>query len=173
MTDILVDPLMHPSYILRRYAWAVLNANDPTTWTTAKYGGKMPVVPLIDEPDLAQYSGPRIVYEYTTGTTGSTYYRNRASMTFAVRDSDYERLTKTLNILQVTFERMDETARDLNDFAASIPGEAYDGIGFGYVSVGFQDGGTPGENEGGPSTGIISINFDYFVDYAVNTRPSL
>lgn len=166
----MTNPLYHPTYALRLYAWAVLKLNDPTesTWVESKYGDLIPIVPLAEEADLSEFDGPKIVYEYTIANNGPAYYKNRGTMSFAVMDDNFRRLTKTMTTLQAAFERHDETARDINAFIAASP---LSGIGFGSVSLGFVDGGTPEEHEGGRQVGIISITFDYFVDYDVNTTP--
>lgn len=165
----MTSPLYHPTYVLRQYAWAVLKLNDPTTWTEANYGNLIPIVPLAEEADLTEFDGPKIVYEYTIPNTGPSYYRNRGTMSFAVMDDNFRRLTKTMTTLQAAFERHDETARDVNAFIAASPLE---GIGFGSINLGFVDGGTPEENEGGRQVGVISVSFDYFVDYEVDTTPT-
>lgn len=173
MTSITVAPV----YVLIDYAFAVLNANDPNTWDTAKYGGLMPIVPLNEEPELTEFPGPRVIYEYSISDTGTTPFRGRGSVTFAVRDHNYRRLTRAMNILGESFGRLDETARDVNDWADRLAGRVdspvdFD-ISFGYIRQSFAESGTPAEEEEGPMVGVVSISFDYFAEYVINTRPDV
>jgi hypothetical protein len=161
------SPELSPIYGLRFYMWQVLKANMPTIWDEDKYGGLVPVVPLAEEPDLAEFSGPKIVYEYTILPTPNTPYRGFGSMSFAVSDTNFRRLTHTLNVIEKAFNRFDESARDINGYLATTP--LVGQLAFGYTEVSFVDGGTPASNEGGNQIGVINIRFDFFVDYAVVT----
>jgi hypothetical protein len=165
------NPEVSPVYALRFYAWAVLKRNAPETWTEANYGGMVPIVPLAEEADLSEFSGPKIVYEYTLLDTMDANYRGRGSMTFAVMDTNFRRLTKSLNILETAFGRLDESAHDINKYMESTPLNTQ--VGFGYTQVAFVDGGTPESAEGGNQIGVINIRFDYFVDYEVVTDVTL
>lgn len=172
MSDIGTE--VNAAYLLVDYAWGVLKANYPTVWDESKYGGLIPIVPLSEEPELDEYDGPHIVYGYAEDPTGSLHARSGGSITFAVYDQNFRRLGKTMNILKAAFERQDETARDVNNFTSVYnPGGAatppYLGIRFGYISVAFVEGGTPEETEGGRQSAIISITYEYYVDYDVIT----
>jgi hypothetical protein len=173
MTSITVAPV----YVLIDYAFAVLNANDPNTWNRANYDGLLPIVPLNEEPELTEFDGPRVIYEYSLNDTGTTPFRGRGSVTFAVRDNNYRRLTRAMNIMGESFGRLDETAADINDWADRLKDRPVDpvdfDISFGYVRQAFAESGTPAEEEEGPMVGIVSIAFDYFVEYDINTRPSV
>ena len=159
-----VNTEISPAYFIRAYAWAVLKANMGDVWDEAKYGGMTPIVPVSEEPELEAYSGPHIVYGYALDATGALYARNSGSVTFAVYDDNFRRLTKTMNILQAAFERQDETARDINNFTTS-KGSAWIGLRFGTVDVGFIEGGTPEETEGGRQSALINVRFEYYVEY--------
>lgn len=165
------NPEVSPVYALRFYAWQVLRTNMPEIWHESKYGGLVPIVPLAEEPDLAEFSGPKIVYEYTLLDTGSVPYRGRGSMTMAIMDTNFRRLTHTLNVLEAAFRRLDASAEDINQYINETPLAGQ--IGFGYTQVGFVDGGTPEATEGGNQIGVINIRYDYFVDYQVVTDVTL
>lgn len=163
-----MDTVVSPAYLLRSYAWEVLKANDPHTWDDANYGGLIPIVPVAEEPELSQYDGPHIVYGYALDATGRLPQQNSGSMTFAIYDQDFRRLTTTLNILQAAFERCDESARDVNEYTSLIG--PFIGIRFGEVDIGFIEGGTPETTEGGRQSALINIRFNCFVDYQVMTK---
>lgn len=163
-----MTPVVSPVYLLRSYAWAVLKANMPEVWNEELYGGLTPIVPLSEEPELEEFTGPHIVYGYALDTTGTLYARKTGSMTFAIYDTNFRRLTETMNVLQAAFERQDETARDVNKYTTA-QGAKYIGIRFGYIFVGFAEGGSPEETEGAEQSAIINVRFEYYVDYDVIT----
>lgn len=165
------NPEVSPVYALRFYAWQILKKNMADVWDESHYGGMVPIVPLAEEADLAEFSGPKIVYEYTILDTGSVPYRGRGSFTMAVMDTNFRRLTKTLNVLEAAFHRLDESAYDINKYIDETPLSGQ--VGFGYTQVAFVDGGTPETTEGGNQIGVINIRYDYFVDYQVVTDVTL
>lgn len=170
------NPAISPVYALRFYAWQVLKRNFGSTsggpWDEDNYGNLVPIVPLAEEPDLAEFSGPKIVYEYTILATGpDDPFRGRGSFSMAVMDTNFRRLTTTLNILESAFNRYDESARDINAYLETTPLAGQ--VGFGYTEVSFVDGGAPESSEGGNQTGVINIRFDFFVDYEIVTDVSV
>lgn len=171
----MMDATISPAYVIRSYVWEVLKRNDPGVWDESKYGGLTPIVPLAEEPELDEYTGPRIVYGYATSRINDLPARRTASMTFVVYDQNFRRLTKTLNILYAALDRDDETARDINRFSSEyvVNGHfPYRGVSFGYVRMGYTEGGTPEDTEGGRQSALINITFEYYVDYNVITDVS-
>lgn len=164
----MTDAVLVPAFVLRSYLWAVLKANDPATWDEAKYGGKTPIVPLSEEPDIEAYSGPHIVYGFAHSPTGSLPANRGGSISFAVYDSNFRRLSKTMNIIENAFGRLDESARDINNYTSMKP--EFNGIRFGHTRISYMEGGTPETEEGGRQSSLISVSFDYFVDYDVITN---
>lgn len=170
----MTDPTVGPDVLLRQYVWALLHANDPTTWDTANYGGMTPIVPLSDEPEMEDFDGPHIVYGYTGDTTGARWFESGGTMTFAIYDDNFRRLGKTLNILQAALERADDSAKDVNNFlnkftldsGATFPFRG--AIRFGCIEIGFVEGGIPETTEGGRQSALFNIRFDYFHNYTVN-----
>lgn len=167
----MTDKVVAPVFALIDYAYAVLNANDPVTWDREKYGGLIPIVPLSEEPELSDYDGPRIVYDYSMTDTGTLYQRGRGTVSFAILDHNYRRLTRAMNILQESFGRLDESARDVNDWLERRKPVADFDVSFGFIRVPFAESGTPETEEGGRQVGVVGLAFDYFVEYDINTRP--
>lgn len=165
----MTDKTVAPVFALIDYAFAVLNKNDPNVWDRSKYGGLIPIVPLNEEPELTEFDGPRIIYDFTTTETGVTYYRGRGTVTFAIRDHNYRRLTRAMNILTESLGRFDESARDVNEYI-TMSGVPF-GLSFGHIRVPFSEAGTPESEEGGMMTAVVGIAFDYFTEYDINTRP--
>lgn len=163
-----MDKNINPAYLLRSYAWELLKRNDPDTWAEAEYGGMIPIVPLSEERDLQKHDGPHIVYGYSIDNGSGFSARKRGSIAFAVYDQNFRRLTKTMNILTTGFERQDESAQDVNWYTSTIA--QYRGLRFGTIGLGFVDGGTPEETEGGRQSALITVMFEFYVDYDVITR---
>lgn len=168
-----IDETLSPVYLLRSYTWALLKANDPDVWDEDKYGGMIPIVPLAEEPELDQFNGPHMVYGYAIGATGRLNAMTEGSLTYAIYDQNFRRLTKTLIILQSAFERQDESARDVTAYGSLVQPQTgvfpYRGIRFGSIDIGFVEGGSPEETEGGRQSALINIRFNCFVDYDVET----
>lgn len=167
----MTDKTVAPVFALIDYVWAVLAINDPTTWDKSKYGGLIPIVPLNEEPELAEFDGPRIIYDYSMTDPGTLYARSRGTATFAVRDFNYRRLTRTMNIIQEALGRLDDSARDVNDWIERNKVRAVFDISFGSIAVTFAESGTPEEEEGGMMVGVVGTSFDFFTEYNINTRP--
>jgi len=159
-----MDPKYTPAYLLRAYAWQVLKAN--LSWDEANYGGVIPIVPVSEEPELTQYDKPFIVYGYVDDpTVTDAYFRRRGSMTFVIYSTNFGEIATAMNVLNETFGREDDSARDVNAFTSTIP--QFRGIRFGNINVGFAEGAAPEETEGGRQSALLNIRYDYFVDYAV------
>lgn len=171
----MTDPTLGPDLLLRQYVWALLKANDPGVWDEDNYAGLIPIVPLSDEPELNDFTGPHIVYGYTGDTSGTRIYERSGTMTFAIYDENFRRLGKTINILDTAFSRADESARDVNHFLDRVTfdsGQTYpfrNTVRFGCIYIGFVEGGIPESTEGGRQSALFNIRFDYYVTYDVNT----
>ena len=162
-----------PTFALRSYIWAVLKAEEPQTWIESNYGGLVPIVPLNEEPELNEFPGPRIIYEYALQERGDMYYRGRGSMTFAIRDNNYRRLTRTMNIIDEALSRQDESAHDVNDYLDRMAASTVNdfNVSFGNIRLSFAESGTPETEEGGPQVGVVNVTFSYFTEFVINTRP--
>lgn len=166
-----MDPKYIAPYVLRSYTWELLKRN--TDLTDDDYDadgngdGLIPIVPLGEEPELAQFDKPYIVYGYAESPTGELYAKNNGNMVYVIYSSKFEELGKITNIIKTAFERGDESARDVNEFSSTIG--AFVGIRFGTIEVGFLEGGSPEEDEGGRMSAAINIRYEYYAEYEVQT----
>lgn len=162
-----------PVFVLIDYAYECL-ATEDNAWHRDNYDGLVPIVPLNEEPELTEFDGPRAIYEYTMSQRGRMYYRGQGNVTFAIRDHSFHRMARALNILDNALGREDESARDVNDFVDYLKETRsidFD-VSFGHFNLNFVESGTGEIEEDGPLTGVISVSFDYFVDYSgMKTRP--
>lgn len=163
----MVKPEVNPAFLIRSYVWQLLKRNDHDTWDESKYGGLIPIVPLAEEPDLGEYSGPRIVYGYSGDNSTAQYARKYGSMAFAVYDDNFRRLTKTLTILDAALGRFDDAAKDVNKYTSTKP--AFLGVRFGYIRASMLEGGQPETQEGGRQSAVYIVSYEYYADYDVIT----
>ena len=165
-----MKPEVDPSTVVRAYIWAVLKVNDPTTWDKSKYGGLEPIVPFGEESELAEFSGPNITYITThSPADGPCMY---GSTTMSVADTDARRLMKTINILRVALDREDDSATDINNFTTAYTvdsGFPFHGLRFGYLKMAYSEGPTAADTEGGRNYASFSVEYEYYVDYEVQT----
>lgn len=170
MTVNYLGPEVDPSTIIRAYVWAVLKANNPTDWDIDNYGGMVPIVPFGEDSQMAQFEGPNITYITThSPSNGPCMY---GSTTMSISDTDARRLMSTVNIIRVALDRDDESATDINNFTSNheIGSERpFVGIRFGYVSMAFSEGPSPAETEGGRNYASFSAEYEYYVNYQVQT----
>jgi hypothetical protein len=172
----MIDARYSPVYILRNYVWDVIQAN--TDLSTADYGGLIPIVPMMEEPELTQYSKPYIVYGYLLAGTNPLPAIKQGNMTFVVFSQSFGTLTQITNIIEHSLGRMDESAKDVNRYKSQIPAYAgHDKIRFGEIHTSVVEGGSP-ENEDGEGdrqTAIVSVAFTYFIDHDIITtvQPTL
>lgn len=152
-----------PVYILRKFAWEALKAN--TDMVESDYGGITPIVPLSEEPELQDTTKPYLVYGYATDSSRDLWAHKSGSMTFAIYDQNFRRLTRIVNVLEATFERLDDTANEINKFttrmAEADSNDAFIGIRFTTIRIGFVEGGTPEIEEGGRQSALFNIRYSY------------
>lgn len=163
-----MDPVISPYQLLIDYAWAILKANTPML--EIDYEGLVPIVPLTEEPEIIDAAGgkPYLVYGYSLDGTQPLPAQRRGAMTFVVYSSDFRDITRVVNVLNEGFGRSDESARDINRWTSTLP--HFVGLRFGTVQVAFAEGGAPEDEEGGNQSGIVSINFEYYIDYTIITN---
>lgn len=155
-----------PVYLLRSYIWGLLKAN--TDMKESDYGtpGLVPIVPVAEAPELEQFSKPYIVYGYANDPTSTNEnYRQRGSMSMAIYSTNFHQITNLLTILSTVFNEEDKAAKTVNEYTSTIP--QFVGLRFSTISVGFLEGPSPEETEGGRESGLINIRYEYYVDYQV------
>lgn len=166
-----MNPEIDPALIIRAYLWAVLKANEPAVWTESQYGGKVPIVPLGEEPELSQYGGPHIIYVHNHSPNDGA--RSYGGMTLVIADNNFRHMAKTLNIIKTTLDRSDETATDINNFSSSYTvsgGKPFLGVRFGWVRTTYTEGPEPAETEGGRDSATIDLDYEFYTDYNVITK---
>lgn len=148
-------------FLLRAYAWEVLKAN--TTLRETNYEGRVPIVPLAEEPDIKKYAKPYVVYAYSEQAPVALSARQIGNMAFVVNALSVSELARIVNVLARTFERADDSARDVNEFTSTIP--TFLGLRFGTIEIALVDVDEPEESEGGVMQGIVNVRYEYYTNY--------
>lgn len=164
------DEVLHPAYLIVDYAWAVLKENIPNVWDEDKYGGLVPIVPLSEEPELDDFSGPHIVYGFADDATSDPPGLESGSTSFAIYDDNFRRLTKTVNCLKEAFNREDQSASDVNNYTDRQGNGMYKGVSFRNIGIAFIEGGTPETSEGGRQSALVTIRYQYVTYFDVRTN---
>lgn len=165
----MVAPQRHPVYLLNNYVWALLKKN--TTMTEADYkdpdapGGRVPIIPSGQEPVFNAINKAYLVYGYSEDTTADVHVNRSGSLSYAIWSTSIGEVNTLLNIIKGAMERHDETARAVNKYTSNIP--TYLGIRFGDIYIGYHEGPSPEETEGGRHAGIITIRYQYCSDIDV------
>lgn len=161
----MVDTKLNAAYVLNSYVWQLLKYN--TSMTEADYGGKVPIVPANMEPEFTAYNKPFLVYGFSEDTSADLFALRAGSLSYAVWSTSVGEINTLLNVIRSALERRDDTAREVNNYTSRIP--TFAGIRFGSIHIGYLEGPSPEESEGGRQAGIITIRYDYFAEYAVKT----
>lgn len=163
---------INPAFLIVRYVERLLRVNGQFPLDDAAYEERYrdldPITPLSEEPELTEFNHPYLTYAYVMDNNNSMPEYGSGSISFVCYSTSFGKINDILNVLKTAFERLDESADDLNYFTTSNP--LYHGVRFGSTEVSYLEHGTPAETEGGRQSGIISINFNFFVDYDVTTR---
>lgn len=160
-----MDPKYIAPFLLNNYIWKVLKLN--TDMDEGDYGGLTPIVPLSEEPELTEFDKPYIVYGFAENPTSDLPAKKRGNMSFIIYCTNFRELSTITNVIATTFDRADESARDVNRYTSTIP--QFVGLRFGYIEVSFVEGGSPEETEGGRQSAAVNIRYEYYVDYDIVT----
>lgn len=164
MTQEGIDLRIHPGNLVRLFAWEVLEANG----LMKPLGGRLPIVPLSEEPELKDYSDPYIVYGYAVDASRDLYAHQSGVVSFVVYSNTVSEVNSITNLLNEVFKRGDETARAVNNFTTE---KGYIGIRFTTFYVGAIDNPEPRTQEGGRINAAVSISFSYIPTYEINLTP--
>lgn len=163
----MVDTKKHPTYLLNKYVWALLKNN--TSMTESDYGDRTPIVPSNMEPEFTEFNKPFLVYGYSEDTTPDLYAMRSGSLSYAVWSTSVGEVNNILNVIRAGMERRDESAREVTKWTEANGGNtAGSGIRFDDIYIGYLEGPTPEETEGGRQAGIITLRYQYTADYIVS-----
>lgn len=144
---------------IRKYLIDEIHKTDIVTGLTfpAKFNKKIPVVPIqqLPETNNTLKTKPFIVYDVMPmPNNGDTFWIKCEEATFYVYGPDYSLVLAIQDFLVDLFGRLDNTARNINDFSDS-------NIGFLTCFLSGDNTVTPAQSEGGKYGATVSIEYDY------------
>jgi len=149
------------------YLWWQLQVEgifNPADYFIGEYSlGLVPIVPVQDQPELANQLGslPYIVWDhYTTPTNARTeWWRRRGEIHLNVYSPDVSEIISIGEFLEDKFKKMDESARDINDFIGPQNPFIFHCVEF----MSFETY-RPAKSEGGRTVGEAIISYEYVRD---------
>lgn len=162
-----------PAHILRLYIWDLFTNNTGLQ----KVNGLVPIVPIEDEPQLADAGQTYFVYGFAESQSGPFHEIRRGIFSLRYSTQDFSTVGEITTTISRAFENPDDASKNVNawssyygDDAASDP---FIGIRFTSLEVTYTEGGEPPDTEGGPIEGIINIGYNYISQQAVKKfRPA-
>ena len=143
-----------PAHILRMYAWETLQVNGQLQLIN----GKVPIIPLEDEPDLADSHMSYIIYGYSENNDARIPEMRRGSLVFRIKARSFGELAVITNVLTRAFEGLDIAAHRINTWKTKDEyANVFKDINFKTTEAIYVEGGYPEDSEGGPLIGVVHI----------------
>ena len=149
---------------LNRYVYDLLFINGVIPGR-GDYGGRTPVIPSQQLPELTQYNHPFLVYAFSEGPTREPECITGGTVTYAIYSVDDRDIISIINIMREAFKNFDDTASDVNVYKR--PNIIFREILFTSIHVGMVEGPSPAQSEGGRSSGFITLRYSYSANYVV------
>lgn len=157
--------------VLIHYTWDALDAND----ILDKIDGRIPIIPLKDEPKFSNTDSTYIIYGYTEDFYPEPREIRHGNFAMRIRSKSVSDLIKVTNFLTRLFENADMSARPINAWLSDFDVDGvkpFSGINFGYTDVTYIEGGVPGDQQGSDNEGVVNIQYCYKISQTIKTyRP--
>lgn len=157
-------------YLIRSYVWELLQRNldmsDDDYDINGDGKGLIPIVPLGEEPELAKFNKPYLVYGYAESPYDDYASQTTGNIMFAIYSTNFADMSQIANVIGKAFE-YDDAAANVNHYTSTIP--AFVGIRFGNVQLQSIEGGVPEESSGGRMSAVVNIKYEYYADYSIET----
>lgn len=148
-----------PADALRLYVWELLQAHGLLERITVPGGTVLPIIPIEDEPKLANSGKTYIIYGYGENTGGTlNEIKNGAFGLRIVSDSTTEIGEITTTISQ-SLDKEDRSAANINAWISQYMNGALKGIKFTWLNVSYISSPEPPDTEGGKGYGIMSVSY--------------
>lgn len=147
---------------LRTYLWAIMQEDGILNKDDYIADGfdqpLVPIIPVQEIPEFNNLVGDKtyIVYSFETEEYGDDWWICRDNITFSIISRDYSKSIEIINYLIDVFRRMDESARDINNYLT-------DAIKFKFFStyINSVQSPAPTEEEGGRMISEVSVAVKY------------
>lgn len=146
-----------PPYIIRLYLWDILREEEALELVS----GKVPIIPLEDEPELSDAGKSYAIYGYAENESLDVDAIRRGTFAFRVIATNTGQLDRIQAIVGRAFEDCDIATEGLNRFSTQFGTGELVGIRFTYAKTAYIANAEPSENESGPVEGVITISYSY------------
>ena len=157
----MTDNAINAVHIMNRFVFDVLKLNNAIE-DRAAYGGRTPIVPSQQIPELNVYDKPFLVYGFSESASDVPSLRT-GTVAYAVYDRDPRKIVTIINVLSEALRHWDETARQLNSY--KYANNAFRDVLFSSVYIAMTEGPSGSDTEGGRDSGVISIRYTYSPNY--------
>jgi hypothetical protein len=147
-----------PAHILRLFIWEVLKLN---TSMNAPVNGLIPILPIEDEPKVADSGKAYIIYGYSENESGNLDQIRRGVFSARIMAPTFGELVEISNVLGTTFESRDIATEAVNQWSSAYANGALTGIRFTKLITSYIEGGEASDTEGGPVDGVVNISYEY------------
>lgn len=183
--------IVSATYIVRLFLWDLLTEHMPSTWAEVDELSDMPIIPTQEQPEEQTSGKPYIVYTYDYMSTSNLWQFQNETAYFRVISQSAATIAATTKLMIRVFNRLDDSARDINAWIHSQGAFAGGGLSkyatgnseydvwieevknfqFKYTRLAGVTGTQPAASEAGRVDSIISIELHYVeLDHAGN-RP--
>lgn len=178
---------MAASHVVRLYLWDMLTEHMRYQWKPGGEHGDIPIIPTQEQPEEQASGKPYIVYTYDYNMTTGLWQLQNETIYLRVISQSAATIAATTKLIMRVFNRMDESAVDINEWIRSpeglgkyeIPGadnaeynvwmDEARNFQFKFTRISGVTGMQPAASEGGRSDSIISIELHYVeLDHAGN-----
>lgn len=151
-------------YALNSYVWKLLEAN--LEWNKENYGGRTPVIPTSQQPELLATGRPFVVYGSAVHPASHLYSFKTEAVSYNVYGTSITEVNKIVSLLAETFERQDIAASDVNEWMnTEAAGRSIDrGISFASIRTSMAERAEPADEEGGNYSALILLEVKYTVN---------
>ena len=151
--------------VLNLYLWAVLQKN--TDMDVTDYGGKIPIIPGGQDPDMLQYNKPFIVYGWSEDPGSYSGANRSGTLVYAIYSQSTGEINQIMNIIIAALSEQD-TARRINKWSSAYSGGGLMGIRFTDARIAFGEGASPADQEGGREVATLTMRYDFVSTYPVD-----
>lgn len=155
-----------PAQAINSYIWKLLQVR--LGWSTANYGGKMPIIPASRQPEFAAYPAPYICYGYSAQVAGDDWFNVVEMLSYTIYGKDTAAVNQAVNLITGALRRKDDSARDINYWihvnSDATTKAVFKGLTFQYTEITNDQGPGAAHTEGGAVDGMVMCRYGYAVN---------
>lgn len=144
---------------INKYIWNLLQSE--LQYSTANYGGLIPITTPQQTPEFNSYNFPYLVYSYSKLPSGNSHYLDAETAAYTIFSASEDDIRKATNMLAAKLKRGDETAAEVNAFISANGSADQKEFDYKNIQVTTAQGVQPALQEGGRYDGLVVIKYVY------------